>query len=162
MVVMGRIRAPFGIKGWVKIQPFSQEVDGLLGYRDWWLNRSGGWVSCRVAEVEAHRATVVARFEGCEDRDAAAKFTGADVAIPRSELPSPGRNEFYWADLVGAEVSNVRGESLGRVATLMETGANPVLVLEGDRERLVPFIEGVVVEVDVAGRRLVVDWERDF
>ena len=162
MVVMGRVRAPFGIKGWVKIQPFTQEVDGLIGYRSWWLNRAGSWNACRVAEVSVHHATIVARFEGCEDREAAAKFTGADVAIPRAELPATAQGEFYWADLVGAEVSNRGGESLGKVATLLETGANPVLVLEGDRERLVPFIADVVLEVDVGNRRVVVDWDRDF
>lgn len=159
---MGRVRAPFGIRGWVKVQPFTQEVDGLLGYREWWLNRAGAWATHRVVEVEAHSATVVARFEGCEDRDAAARFTGADVAIPRSELPATAKDEFYWADLIGAEVTNARGEALGRVASLLETGANPVLVLEGDRERLVPFIASVVLEVDVGNRRLVLDWERDF
>jgi 16S rRNA processing protein RimM len=162
MVVMGRVRAPFGIKGWVKVQPFTHEVDGLLGYPAWWLNRAGEWNLQPVAEVTVHGPTVVVRFEGCEDREAAVKYTGAEVAIPRADLPATAKDEFYWADLIGAEVSNPRGESLGKVATLLETGANPVLVLEGDRERLVPFIASVVLEVDVAARRLVVEWERDY
>ncbi len=162
MVVMGRIRAPFGIKGWVKVQPFTHEVDGLGGYQNWWLDRADGCKPHQVAEVSVHHATMVARFEGCEDREAAAKFTDADVPIPRAELPAPGQGEFYWADLVGAEVSNRGGESLGKVVTLLETGANPVLVLEGDRERLVPFIADVILEVDLGNRRVVVDWERDF
>ncbi|HYJ19180.1 MAG TPA: ribosome maturation factor RimM, partial [Burkholderiales bacterium] len=97
-----------------------------------------------------------------DDREDAAAFKGSDVAIPRSELPETGENEFYWRDLLGAEVSNPRGDKLGKVASLLDTGANQVLVLEGEKERLIPFISGVIVEVDVAGKRLVVEWELDY
>lgn len=162
MVVMGRVRVPHGIKGWVKIQPFTQEVEGLLDYPEWWLGRDGEWKPHRVAEMAVHGATVIARFEGSEDREDAAAFKGSDVAIPRSELPETGENEFYWRDLLGAEVSNPRGDKLGKVASLLDTGGNQVLVLEGDKERLIPFISGVIVEVDLAGRRLVVEWELDY
>jgi 16S rRNA processing protein RimM len=162
MVVMGRIRVPHGVKGWVKVQPFTQEVEGLLDYPEWWVGRDGDWKSRRVAEMAVHGATVIARFEGCDDREGAAALKGSDVAIPRSELPATGENEFYWRDLLGSEVSNPRGERLGKVAGLLDTGANQVLVLEGDRERLIPFIASVIVEVDLAGRRLVVEWEPDY
>jgi len=162
MVVMGRVRVPHGIKGWVKIQPFTQDTEGLLDYAVWWLGRNGQWQARQVAEAAVHGATVIARFEGCEDREAAAGLRGAEVGIPRSELPETGSNEYYWSDLVGAQVVNRGNEALGEVAELLETGANPVLVLKGERERLIPFIAAVVVEVDIAGKRLVVDWERDY
>jgi 16S rRNA processing protein RimM len=162
MVVMGRVRAPHGIKGWIKVQPFTQQIEGLLDFERWWLGRNGQWQHYQVAEAAVHGATVIARLEGCESREAAAGLKGAEVAIPRSELPAAGANEYYWDDLIGANVVNRVGAALGQVTGLLETGANPVLVLKADRERLIPFIAGVVVEVDVAGRRIVVDWELDY
>jgi 16S rRNA processing protein RimM len=162
MVVLGRVRAPHGVKGWVKIQPFTQDIEGLLGYAQWWLGREGEWRERVVAEAAVHGATVIARLEGCDDREAAAELRGCEVAVPRTALPDPGAGEFYWNDLMGSEAFNRKGELLGRISQLMDTGANPVLVLQGERERLVPFIEGVVVEVDIARRRLVLDWERDY
>lgn len=162
MVVMGRVRAPHGIKGWVKVQPFTQEIEGLLDFAQWWVGRNGQWQSRRVMEASVHGAAVIAKLEGCEDRESAASLKGAEVAIPRSELPAAGTNEYYWDDLIGAEVVNRAGEPLGQVAGLLETGANPVLVLKAERERLIPFIAGVIVEVDVSDRRVVADWELDY
>jgi 16S rRNA processing protein RimM len=163
MVVMGRIAGPFGIKGWVKVQPFTGAVDGLLGYPVWWLlGRDGVWSERRLCDGTAHGRVLVARLSGCEDRDAAAGLKGAEIAVPRAELPRSAQGEYYWADLIGLEVANREGVRLGRVLRLIETGANQVLVLGGDRERLIPFIEPVVVAVDLASGRLTVDWEADF
>jgi len=161
-VVLGRVSAPHGIKGWVKVQPFTQEIEGLLDYPTWWLGGNGTWQPLTVAEAAVHGATVVARLEGCADREAAAGLKGREVAIPRSQLPAPGEGEFYWSDLIGAAVVNRQGEPLGQVVQLLDTGANSVMVVEGDRERLVPFIAGVILEVDIAARRVTVDWERDY
>jgi 16S rRNA processing protein RimM len=162
MVVMGRVSAPHGIKGWIKVQPFTQEMDGLLGYPEWWLARDGEWRQHRIAESAVHGALVLARVEGCTDREAAAALKGAEVAIPRRLLPESREGEYYWSDLLGMEVLNRRGERLGRVAKVLETGANDVLVLEGEKERLVPFVDGVILNVDLAGGRLSVDWELDY
>jgi 16S rRNA processing protein RimM len=99
---------------------------------------------------------------GCNDRDSAAGFRGREVAVSRSEFPQAAENEFYWADLVGLSVVNTAGEDLGVVARVFETGANDVLVVEGDRERLIPFIEAVIQQVDLAGRTIRVDWGSDY
>jgi len=105
---------------------------------------------------------VLARIEGCTDREAAAALKGAEVAIPRHLLPDNREGEYYWSDLLGMEVVNRRGEHLGRVAKVLETGANNVLVLEGEQELLVPFVDSVILAVDLAGGRLMVDWELDY
>jgi 16S rRNA processing protein RimM len=102
------------------------------------------------------------KLEGCDDRDAAARLRGREVAVPRSELPANAEGEYYWSELIGLNVVSRDGAALGRVTGLLETGANPVLVVGGDRERLIPFVEAVVVKVDVAGGRLTVDWGTDF
>ncbi|MGH8863752.1 MAG: ribosome maturation factor RimM [Burkholderiales bacterium] len=162
MVVMGRVSAPHGVKGWIKVQPFTQEIGGLLGYPEWWLDRDGEWRQHRIAESAVHGTLVLARLEGCTDREAAAALKGAEVAIPRRLLPENREGEYYWSDLLGMEVLNRRGVHLGRVAKVLETGANNVLVLEGERELLVPFVDSVILAVDLAGGRLSVDWELDY
>ena len=159
---MGRVSAPHGIKGWIKVQPFTHEIDGLLAYPEWWFSRDGEWRHYRVAESAVHGALVLARLEGCTDREAAAALKGNEVAIPRRLLPENRPGEYYWSDLLGMEVLNRRGECLGRVAKVLETGANNVLVLEGEKERLVPFVDSVILNVDLAGGRLSVDWELDY
>jgi 16S rRNA processing protein RimM len=162
MVVMGRIAGAFGVKGWVKVQPFTGSVDSLLGYPVWWLGRAGAWSERKLCEGTAHGRVLIAHLAGCEDRESAAVLKGAEVAVPREQLPRSAQGEYYWADLIGLEVANREGVPLGRVVRLIETGANQVLVLGGDRERLIPFIEPVVMAVDLASGRLTVDWEADF
>ena len=159
MVVMGRVRAPHGLKGWVTIQPFTQEPDGLLDYPEWWLRGSDGWKLHRVEEAIVRGATMVARFEGISDRDVAAALKGREVAVPRSSMPAAGEGEFYWADLLGLEVRNRQAVSLGRVEKILETGANAVLVVKGEKEVLVPLIQDVLVSVDLGAGQLTVDWE---
>lgn len=159
---MGRVAAPHGIKGWIKIQPFTEDTDGLLAYPEWWLGRGETWALHRVLEAAVHGVAVLARLEGCDDRDAAFALKGLEVGVPRELLPESRDGEYYWSDLLGMEVLNRRGEQLGRVVKLMETGANQVLVLEGKREVLVPFVENVILDVDLAGNRIVADWELDY
>jgi 16S rRNA processing protein RimM len=159
---MGRVAGPFGIKGWIKVQPFTQSIDGLLRYPVWWLGREGRWVESPLEEGSVHGRSLLAKLHGCDDREAAARLKGLEIAVPRSQLPASAEGEHYWSDLVGLQVRNREGVTLGRVAGLIETGANQVLVVEGERERLIPFVDAVVVAVDVAGGRLTVDWGVDF
>jgi len=159
---MGRIVAPYGVRGWVKIQPQTESVDGLLSYPSWWLARDEDWREYEVLEGRAHGATLVARLAGCEDRDHALALKGLQVAVPRSALPPPESGEYYWCDLIGLGVENVHGLSFGRVEEVFATGANDVLVVRGDRGRLIPFIESVVIRVEFEQSRVVVDWDADF
>jgi 16S rRNA processing protein RimM len=160
---MGRVAAPFGVKGWVKIAPFTESPATFARYRRLWVGRQGEWREVTVEEAAVHGVSVVARLAGCDDRDAAARLKGAELAVPREALPAAGPDEFYWADLVGLEVVNGAGQSLGRVAGLFSTGANDVLrVGEGRDERLLPFVAAVVRKVDLAARRIEVDWELDW
>jgi 16S rRNA processing protein RimM len=161
-VVMGRITGAFGIRGWIKIQPFTGEPGNLLAYPRWWVGNAVGWQEHCIELAKEQSGSVVAKLAGCEERDAAALFRGREVAVPREALPAPAENEFYWADLIGLNVVNMDGEDLGVVSQVVETGANDVLVVERDRERLIPFTEQVVKRVDVAGRVIRVDWGSDY
>lgn len=159
---MARIIGAFGIKGWVKIQPASSEPRSLLEYPQWWVGGADSWQPCSAECSEVHGREIVAKLAGCEDRDAAARLRGREIAVPRSAFPPAADNEYYWADLVGLKVVNKEGVDLGRVSRVIETGANDVLVVEGERERLLPFIEQVVQEVDLAARVMRVDWGADY
>ena len=159
---MGRVSAPFGVSGWVRIQPYTESAESLAAYRTWWLGSGSEWKAYRVARAQAQGAVIVAKFDGCDDRDAAAALRGQDVAVSRDDLPQAGVNEWYWTDLIGLAVVNTAGDELGRVARIVRTGANDVLVVEGERERLIPFIEDVVREVDLAAGVVRVDWSADF
>ncbi len=159
---MGRINAPFGLKGWVKVQPFTEQTDGLLRYPEWWLSAAEGWDGLKVEETALHGDVLLVRFAGVEDRERAAALKGREVAIPREQMPAPQEGEYYWSDLVGLDVENTRGQLLGRVERLFEAGADPVLVVAGERERLLPYVKDVVKSVDLDAGKLLVDWELDY
>lgn len=161
---MGRIVAPYGVKGWVRVEPYSAVPDSLKAHPSWWVGRSGDWRELKVAEcVLQHGASLVARFEGCVERDAALALKGSEIALERGALPQSADNEFYWADLVGLTVVNMQDEKLGEVAELFEHGAHPVMrVVDGGTERLLPFVEQVVRQVDMAAGRIRVEWELDW
>ena len=159
---MGRIAAPFGVQGWLKVQPFTAETKGLLGYATWWVGRDGDWHEREVTEARVQGRSVVARLAGCEDRDAAARMRGQEIAIARAQLPATQAQEFYWTDLIGLDVVNGAGQRYGQVADMLETGANDVLVVQGERERLIPFIADVIAGVDLAAGVIRVNWDADF
>lgn len=159
---MGRILGPFGVRGWVRIRTFTEHLDSLTDYPVWQIAVGEGWKAVEVQETEVHTAQLVAKLAGVEDREQAFALRGHDIAIDRDQLPPAEEGEFYWADLIGLEVVNLQGEALGVIEGLVETGANDVLVVKGDRERLLPYVDAVVIEVDLATRKVRVDWGLDY
>ena len=164
LIVMGRIVAPYGLKGWVRIVPYSAIPDSLNTYPSWWVGRDGDWREMNVVQsVLQHGASLVARFDGCAERDAALALKGSEVALRRDALPQNAKDEFYWADLVGLNVVNAKDEELGAVAGLFDNGAHAVMrVVDGETERLLPFVEPVVRRVELAQGRIRVEWELDW
>ena len=162
MVVMGRVAAPHGVLGWVRVRPFTQESDGLARYREWWIGSAQGWSRWVLEGLEVQRRGLVAKLQGCDDRNAAERLVRLEVAVPREALPENDAGSYYWTDLLGLEVENRRGERLGTVESMIETGANDVLVVRGERERLIPFVEQVIVDVDLQRGRIEVDWGLDY
>jgi 16S rRNA processing protein RimM len=167
MVVMGEVLVPFGVRGWIKIRPFTQTTDGLLQYSQWWLRapKRNDWTPMSPTDGRAHSDTLVARLEGIETREAAQALRGSEIAVPRSALPNVEDDEIYWADLIGLEVVNRDGAVLGRVAEVKDFGAQPLLrvvLAEAEREQLIPFVPAHVHEVDFAAGRIGVDWKTDF
>jgi len=160
---MGRVVAPFGVKGWIKIAPFTEAPDGLRRFSAWWLGAGQDWREFRLVECASQGKFLLARLQGCDSPEAAAELRGRDVAVPRAALPPSGESEFYQADLIGLDVGNLAGERLGSVESFLNNGAHEVMVLAGDEgRRLVPFIPSVVKLVDAGAGRIVVDWEKDW
>ena len=160
---MGRISGLYGVRGWVKIRSDTVPRERIVEYSPWQVEIEGQWRAMEVAEGRRQGKGVVARLQGCDDRDGAAPLIGAAIAVRREQLPAPEPGEYYWADLEGLAVVTAEGVELGTVDHLFETGANDVLVVRNGRERLIPFIQGqVVLDVDLEAGRMRVDWDPEF
>jgi 16S rRNA processing protein RimM len=160
---MGHVSGPFGVRGWVKIHVYTEAIDSLFDYPVWWLGREGSWKEYRRLDGEVHSKGPVALLEGVADRDATLALKGLQVAVPRSEMPEAEADSYYWNDLIGLKVVNLQGETLGTVDSLFETGANDVLrVLDGEVERLIPFVGHYVQDVDLKAGVVKVDWGVDY
>lgn len=161
-VLLGRIVGVFGLKGWVKVFSYTDPRDAILNYPTCLLMQNDAWHEIRIAEGKKHGKSVIARLDGIDDPDRAGALIGCDIAVSGDKLPTPEVGSFYWKDLEGMRVVHRDGTDLGTVAYLMETGANDVLVVEGERERLIPFVaDKVILDVDFASRVITVDWEWD-
>jgi len=167
---MGRVMAPYGVHGWIKLRPYSEVPGALLDYRAWGLAvaEGGPWTQFAVIEAREHAQSVVAQLKGIDQRETAAAWKGALVGVPRSALPKLEPGEFLWSDLVGMIVVNRSAQVLGEVTGILDTGAHPVLRVRdeaaaaGNEERLIPFVSAYVDAIHAAERRIDVDWERDY
>jgi 16S rRNA processing protein RimM len=161
-VILGRVSGVFGVKGWLKVQSYTEPRDNIVGLSEWTLRLNGADRPFEVEGGQGHASNVVAKLRGIDDPERAREWMGAEIVVEREQLPETGAGEFYWTDLEGLEVRTMAGLTLGRVAYLMATGANDVLVLGGSPERLIPFVIGPVVKhVDLAAGLIVVDWSPD-
>ena len=180
---VGRILDAWGIKGWLKILPHSNDPEALFSVKTWFLQvpeakfRPGftafsGTVSLQVDEAKIHSGTVVAKFAGLDDRNMAEALRGARIFLSRSSFPAAATDEYYWVDLIGLNVVNREGVALGSVRDLMTTGPQSVLCIEYTTtqedgtsvvaERMIPFVSAYVDAVDIAGKRITVDWQPDY
>ena len=168
MIVLGRIVAPFGVHGWLRVHPFGDDPEAWQKMPQWWLSAdvdapAETWKVRGVEAVKLHGDSVIAKLAGIDDRDASEALGNCFFGAPRDALPPLVQDEYYWTDLIGLAVVNMRDQPLGRVKSLVETGANQVLVVvDGEHERLLPFVEHVVKAVDIPGGTIRVDWEGDW
>ena len=164
LVVMGRVVAPYGVFGWLKIVPDTEEFDGLLDYKTWWIGKDDNWRELKVESAKIHNDVLVVKLQGLDDRDAAVACKGKQIAVPRALLPKLKGEEYYWSDLIGLSVKNQQNVDLGKIADVFATGANDVVVAKSDsgQERLIPYIAQVILEVDLNAKTLLVDWDADF
>ena len=163
LLELGKISGVFGVKGWVKVYSHTDPREGITNYSPWHVKQRGQWRQYQVEAGQRQGKTVVAKLKGIDDRDQAMLLTGAVIAIMPDQLEPLKKDEYYWHQLEGLQVINTAGVDLGTVSHMMETGANDVMVVTGDRERLIPFTQGhAVVNVDLSAGVITVDWDPEF
>ncbi|GAB2180531.1 ribosome maturation factor RimM [Denitratisoma sp. agr-D3] len=170
MVVLGRLVAPYGVRGWLHLHPFGDDPDSWRSMHRWWLAKSADgseWTEFGLDSIKPHADGWVVKLMGIDDRNGAESLAGSFVAAPKEELPKTAEGEYYWADLIGLQVVNESAVVLGKVASLIATGANDVLVVrdgEGKtaKERLLPFVDAVVLRVDPTAGVIHVAWGEDW
>ena len=163
LVLMGRVVGVHGIRGWLKVESFTAPRASLVGYRPWRLRRGDSATLVEVIDSRPQAQPLQVQLRDIDSRDAAHALVGSEIVVPRSELPNLSGDGHYWTDLEGMRVVTITGIELGTVAHLFATGANDVLVVRGERERLVPFTPGhAVLKVDSASRTIEVDWDSEF
>jgi len=164
-VELGAVRGAYGVTGWVRIALLGSDGTVLLNTPDWWLNKAGASQRVSPNERRRHGAALLAKWPGCESKEAAESLKGAILAVPRSAFPPAQEGEFYWADLPGCRVVNRDGEELGQVTGLRENiGGQWLEVSEGGSKAgmLIPLVEQFVDAVDLPARLIRVDWHRDW
>ena len=164
MITVGRLHGAFGVRGEVKLESFTDPLHAIARYQPWTLRDARGHErSCEGVKVREGVKGLIASMPGIADRDAADAQRGVEVLVPRSAMPPPADGEYYWVDLEGLRVVNEEGVDFGRVSHLFSTGANDVLVAQGDRERMIPFVQpDYIRSVDFEAGLVTVDWDADF
>ena len=169
-VVVGRLGAVYGIKGWLKVHSFTDDAESIFEYSPWLTQQNGEWREIRVSGWKRHNNGLVCKLDAIDQREDAQALAGVDIAVQPHSFPDLSEGEYYWSDLMGCQVVNLNGYQMGEVTELMETGSNDVLVVKaklndayGMKERLIPFLEGQVIKkIDLATSSIEVDWDPDF
>lgn len=159
-IVVGRISGLYGLHGWIKVFSYTEPIDNIVGYNPWYLRFMNTWRLIELGKGKRHGKTVIAKLQGFDDREQASRLIGADIAVAPGQLKVLAEGEFYWTELIGLRVVNLRGEFLGIVDHVLETGANDVLILDGKREVMIPFVlDDIIKEVRLGESLIVADWE---
>ncbi len=166
---VGHVSGAYGVMGAIRVTPYSNDADALLGVKTWWLDKPA-LRPVQVRTVKMHGGDVVATLVDVKDRDAAEALKGAVAFVPRSAFPELPEGEYYWSDLIGMDAVNLQGEALGKVTDMMHNGAQSILRITpvsdaaNDKapERLVPFVDQFVKDVDLAGKQITLDWGLDY
>ncbi|MGZ4992117.1 MAG: ribosome maturation factor RimM [Methylobacter sp.] len=162
-ISVGKISGVFGVKGWVKVFSFTDPRENILTYSPWLLKKGDETKTFNVVDGQLQGKTIVAQLAGINDRDQAANLMGWDIFITQDQLPKTAKGEYYWSQLIGMNVETIDGVQLGVVDSLLETGANDVIIVQGERERVIPFLQGqTIINVDLDAGKIIVDWDPEF
>lgn len=165
-LLVGRIGAAYGVKGWLKVSSYTDPPENIFSYKPWQLRNVQDENSFQTAELiqgKPHGKGLVVQLAGIADRNEAERFTGLEIHVERELLPDPDDGHFYWADLKGLRVENSDGVTLGQVQDLLDTGSADVMVVTGEQRYLIPFIMAdTVIDVDLEAGCIRVDWTPVF
>ena len=161
-IIVGRLGAPYGVRGWLKVTSFTDPLDNLLGFPSWELQHQGQWrtVQCQDSKVQGH--TLMVKLSECDNPEQAREYTHDLIAVPRDALAHLENGEYYWTDLIGLRVVNLNNEPLGTIDSMIETGSNDVMIIKNNQEELLlPYRDEVVKSIDLEQGTMVVDWNSE-
>ncbi|WP_108652405.1 ribosome maturation factor RimM [Dongshaea marina] len=169
-IVIARLGAVYGIKGWLKIHSFTDVAGSIFDYQPWLMEQKGQFKELTISNWRRHNKGLLVKLEGIDQREQAELLTGVEISVHKDQLPDLQDGDYYWRDLIGCSVKNTSNYDFGQVTQMMETGSNDVLMVKanlndafGKKERLIPFIEEQVIQsVDLETRTITVDWDPGF
>ena len=159
IVCMGRVGASYGLAGWNHIHALGEDPQALLAYKRWFLRQGhGSYHDAKLESVRAHGGKLIAKFQGTQDKEQASLHAGLWIGIAREDFPSLPEGQYYWSDLLGMDVYD-KGQKLGSVASMYQVGTSDVMVVQGEVEYQIPFVQPTfVVQVALQEARIEVDW----
>jgi 16S rRNA processing protein RimM len=160
-IIVGKIGAPYGVKGWLKIVSFTETIADILNYDPWYLEDHGTWKQIKIDDAKPHGKGIIAKLTGYDSPEVARVLTGKRVGIKREQLGALAQHEYYWAELEGLTVINQHGDTLGKIIYIIETGSNDVLVVKGDgKEFAIPYLlHETVINIDLSKQEMHVNWD---
>lgn len=162
-IVVGRFGRVHGIKGLITVHSYTEPRENILQYTQWHARINNKWQPLNLVNLEMNDKHILAQLKDFTDRDQAASLTNIEIGVPREQLPELAQGEYYWHQLIGMRVVNQQGEPLGTVVDILATGSNDVLIVEGDKRQLIPYLPGrSIIEVNASLQQIVVDWDADF
>ena len=160
-VFVGKVSSPHGIKGWVKVISYTDPLENILSYKEWFIINEEGEKPFSIEDFRIQGKRIIVKLDGIQDRNSAEDLKNKEILVSRIDLPKLEKNTYYWNDLLDLPVLDKKGKQIGKVDSLFETGSNDVLVVVNEsKERfLVPFImEEVIIKVDLAKEFITIDW----
>jgi 16S rRNA processing protein RimM len=161
-VIIGRFGSTHGIRGWLKVHSFTDPADNIVDYLPWLIEQQQNWHPLAIEQLQNSSHIILAKIAGCNTPEQACAYVNKLIAIERESLPILKKDEYYWSDLEGLQVINQQGIQLGTIDHLFATGANDVMVVKGDKERLIPYINNTVLQIDLTQGIMIVDWDPEF
>lgn len=162
-VILGQFGRTHGIKGFITVHSFTDPRENILRYEEWFMLLNNQWQPLALSQIEVNDKHILVKVEGYDEREQVARLTNNEIGVPGEQLPTLANGEYYWHQLIGMHVINQMGDVFGYVQEIIPTGSNDVLVIEGDRRYLIPYLPGrYVLSVDPVQRQIVVDWDKAF
>lgn len=162
IITIGRLGKPYGLYGWLKLISFTEPLENILSYQDWFINTGKDWRQIKSYETKQQGNQMLVKFPGIDTPEKAKQLSNAVLGIQREQLAPLPEGEFYWSDLEGLRVINTQGVELGTIDYLFNTGSNDVIVVKGAKEHLLPYLKKVVLAVNLAEGAMLVDWDEDW
>ena len=160
IVVVGRLGRTHGVRGCLKVISSTSPPENIFTYHPWYLHRNNRWEKVSIDDALSRTESNIIKLTECKDREHAQQYTGMEIGVERTQLPALPIGEYYWVDLIGFSVINQADVLLGTLMDFLETGSADVMVIQGDKKYLIPYMPDVyVMEIDLEKKIMRVDWD---